>query len=762
MTVVLLTISLCSGKDDVVLPRVKITSMHVESKIVARLARVLVTTYVRNDEGISHETQFTFQLPDTAFISNFTMTVGNKIIPGIVKEKGYASNIYEDSKKQGVSAAIIDFTTQNPNREMKIFTVSVNNAAKSKAVFKLQYHELLTRKFGKYKQRISFQPNQIVSDLVFKAKIYEQEGINAFWYTLPNSNASESSSTDLTAVKASDHSRELVFKPTAQYQATDDPIKGISGEVILMYDVLHENSGGVILQEDDYFVHYLAPSGFSVLEKNIVFVIDISGSMSGLKMEQTRNAMLTILEQLNSGDYFNILLFDNKLKEWFSEPLPATRINIKKARKFVIDTVHAKGGTGINSALLRSIDLLTMTQNLGGTRGNIIVFLTDGRATSGITNTKTIRRGVTNRNNHRFSIFSLGFGFDVDMPFLKALSWENGGFARRIYEEGDASKQLESFYYELQDPTLIDVDIEYQTNAVEFTSLTRTSFPQYFQGSEIIIAGKLNEHAPLQWTAKVKGRGSKNSLDTETSPTPFQVRADSDTTIMEKVWAYMKINDLLKNTAITDDVETKAILKKRTLALSLKYNFVTPLTSMVVSESLQTPRFSVDDQQTWSDTKKSYPQTRSDTKKSYTKQYSFTSGGRGHKHLNSFTSGGRGHTQLNSFTSGGRGHEHLNSFTSGGRGHKQLNSFTSGGRGHTQLNSFTSGGRGHKHLNSFSSGNVSLQMQPAYKNVSVQPRHDHSLIKSKGTAQNSNTSNINRTELMTTFMWIAFTIMMII
>jgi len=232
---------------------------------------------------------------------------------------------------------------------------------------------------------------------------------------------------------------------------------------------------------------------------------------------------------------------------------------------------------------------------------------------------------------------------------------------------------LESFYYELQDPTLIDVDIEYQTNAVEFTSLTRTSFPQYFQGSEIIIAGKLNEHAPLQWTAKVKGRGSKNSLDTETSPTPFQVRADSDTTIMEKVWAYMKINDLLKNTAITDDVETKAILKKRTLALSLKYNFVTPLTSMVVSESLQTPRFSVDDIQTMS-----------------------------------------------------------------------------------------ARGRGRNHLTSLTSGSVPLQMQPAYKKVNVQPRHDHSLIKSKGTAQNSNTANINRTELMTTFMWIAFTIMMII
>jgi hypothetical protein len=70
-------------------------------------------------------------------------------------------------------------------------------------------------------------------------------------------------------------------------------------------------------------------------------------------------------------------------------------------------------------------------------------------------------------------------------------------------------------------------------------------------------------------------------------------------------------------------------------------------------------------------------------------------------------------------------------------------------------------GKDHKHLNSFTSGSVPLQIQPAYTNVNVQQRHDHSLIKSKGTAQNSNTSNINRTELMTTFMWIAFTIILI-
>ncbi|XP_063445092.1 inter-alpha-trypsin inhibitor heavy chain H4-like [Mytilus trossulus] len=578
-------IVLCSCDDAVVLPRVKIASMHVESKIHARMARVLVTTQMKNFANQSLETQFTFQLPDTAFISNFTMYVGDKSITAIVKEKKEANKIYEESKQQGVSAAKIDRQDDTPNREMKIFTVSVNVAAESKSIFKLQYHELLSRKFGYYKQRISFQPRQIVQDLVFRAKIFEQEGINKFHYTLPGSNTTETSSNELTTVKASDNTRELYFKPAVDYQKDRDISKGISGEVVLHYDVEHNNVGGIILQENEYFVHYLAPTGFTVLHKNIIFIIDISGSMQGLKIEQTKLAMLSILDQLHTGDYFNILLFDNNVKEWFSEPMLATLNNVNLAKTFVHDKVHARGSTDINTGLLRGISLLDITQSLGGTRGNIIVFLTDGRPTSGITKTKSIRQGVTAANKHKFSIFSLGFGFDVDMPFLKALSWENGGFARRVYEESDASSQLESFYKELENPTLIDVKIDYPNNAVELSSLTSTRFPQYFKGSELIIAGKINDHFQLHLDAHVQGQGSVTNLDTNISSTAFKVGSERESSFMEKLWAYMKINDLLKETALTDDEVMKMILKNKTLELSLKYNFVTPLTSMVVSET---------------------------------------------------------------------------------------------------------------------------------------------------------------------------------
>lgn len=577
---------LCSCDNAVIMPRVQIASMHVESKIHARMARVIVTTQMKNFANQSLETQFTFQLPDTAFISNFTMSVGDKSITAIVKEKKEANKIYEQSKQLGVSAAKIDRQDDTPNREMKIFTVSVNVAAESKAVFKLQYHELLSRKFGYYKQRISFQPRQIVSDLVFRAKIFEQEGINKFHYTLPGSNTTETSSNELTVVKASENTRELYFKPTVDYQKAQNISKGIPGEVVLIYDVEHSNVGGIILQENEYFVHYLAPSGFTVLNKNIIFVIDISGSMQGLKMEQTRLAMLSILDQLHPGDYFNILLFDNNIQEWFSEPMLATLTNVNLAKMFVHDKVHARGGTDINGGLLRGVTLLDTTQSLGGTKGNIIVFLTDGRPTAGITNTKSIRLGVTAANKHKFSIFSLGFGFDVDMPFLKALSWENGGFARRIYEESDASRQLESFYKELENPTLIDVKIDYPNNAVEQSSLTSTRFPQYFKGSELIIVGKINDHFQSQLDAHVQGQGSVTTLDTNINSTALKVGNIMESSIIEKMWAYMKINDLLKDIALTDDDDMKMILRNKTLKLSLKYNFVTPLTSMIVSETL--------------------------------------------------------------------------------------------------------------------------------------------------------------------------------
>ena len=583
LILVLEILVLCNGNGRVILPTVKITSMNIESKIVARLARVQVTTQMKNYENRTLETEFSFQLPETAFISNFTMVIGGKTIKGIVKEKEKANKIYEDSKNKGLTTAQIK-QDNKPDRFMKYFTTSANLAAKSKVIFILEYHEVLERRLGLYTQRVSFQPKQIGPELSFKAKIYDQEGIDRFSFVLPDSNQTDSSSTGLATVKASDTTRELYFIASVPYQQRFDQFLGMNGQIVISYDVEHRNNGGMILLQNNYFVHYIAPSGFEVLDKNIIFVIDVSGSMRGLKMEQTKLAMLAILNQLNPGDYFNILLFSNQVFEWKTEPMIATKTNLIDAEDFVDEKLQPVGSTNINDALLKGIDMLEMTGSLGGTRGNIIVFLTDGRPTAGVTRTKDIRQQVKYKNGHRFSLFSLGFGFDVDMPFLNALSWENGGFARRIYTENDASDQLKSFYKELQNPTLIDVKVTYENNAVDTQSLTQSSFPQYFQGSEIVIAGKHNIQTPLEWTARVRGIGSRRSLNASTQPLLFQ-KTDVASSVIEKIWAYIKINDLLKELTKTDNTVSKYALKNEILSLSLRYNFVTPLTSMVVSES---------------------------------------------------------------------------------------------------------------------------------------------------------------------------------
>ena len=121
----------------------------------------------------------------------------------------------------------------------------------------------------------------------------------------------------------------------------------------------------------------------------------------------------------------------------------------------------------------------------------IIVFLTDGMPSAGETNTDKIRSNVKGANDIDVAIFALGFGDGVNIDFLRALAVENNGFARKIYTDKDASKQLEGFFLEVESPLLIRVRMVYSLDVVEANSVTSTDFPAYFNGSELVVAGKL-------------------------------------------------------------------------------------------------------------------------------------------------------------------------------------------------------------------------------------------------------------------------------
>ena len=360
------------------------------------------------------------------------------------------------------------------------------------------------------------------------------------------------------------------------------------------YDVHHGRDESVIQVLGSYFVQFFSPSGLNSLPKSVVFVIDISGSMSGEKISQTRESMHAILSQLRAGDSFNIVLFSGTVSVWKSKVSLVNAGSIQAAKTFVDERVKASGSTNINEALIMALNLLKHSiQQSNEIAGNfpMVLFLTDGEPTAGETNTLQIRRNILASNGIKAPIFALGFGFSLNFDFLTALSAENEGTARRIYQDKDAASQLEGFFDEISTPLLLRIRFEYPETLVNEKRTTALSFAHYYNGSELVVSGKLKEGVSSRMMSmNIRGYdGKKNITYSPTSRTLFELTIPSNELLIEdlteRLWAYMKIKELLVQLLVSTDAQEQESLKSEALRLSLKYNFVTPLTSFVVVQS---------------------------------------------------------------------------------------------------------------------------------------------------------------------------------
>lgn len=386
-------------------------------------------------------------------------------------------------------------------------------------------------------------------------------------------------------------SRELVFQPTMEMQRNFDAKRGIHGEFTIFYRVNSEPEGGSIIVQNDYFAHFFAPPGLAPLRKNILFIIDISGSMSGDKIRQAKEAMLKILDDLRNraSDTFNILIFDDKVETWHASPTSTLGSEIDKAKGFVQERLNSRGGTDIYKALMEGLDLLLKgRQEKSCDKADIIVFLTDGDPTTGVTDIDRIINDVTNKNRGRAAIFSLGFGFNLNFDFLSKISNKNRGFARRIYAESDAQDQLKNFYNEISTPILCDVVASYSSKVVDSNLLTFTTFPLLFEGQEIIVAGKTKMAAhdlnTLAMGAELQGTGAHGVVDFVVQPGKIEALSEPDVEadLTEKLWAYMKIKSLLKDADTMESEQDQNAARALALNMSLTYGFVTPLTSFSI------------------------------------------------------------------------------------------------------------------------------------------------------------------------------------
>uniref|UniRef100_A0A8C8DVJ0 Inter-alpha-trypsin inhibitor heavy chain 5 n=1 Tax=Oryzias sinensis TaxID=183150 RepID=A0A8C8DVJ0_9TELE len=490
----------------------------------------------------------------------------------------------------------------------------------NRAVFLLTYEQLLQRRLGRYRHVTSLRPLQLVSRLSLDVTIADHAPITDLEVLPLQSSRTSSSSPVLpitTEIKQQDNVWRITFSPNIVQQARIST-SGILGDFVVRYDVQRELGIGDIQVLNGHFVHYFAPKDLPAVPKNVVFVIDTSASMLGAKMRQTKDALFTILKDLRPGDHFNFISFSNKIKVWQPNRLvPVTPLNIRDAKKFIY-LLMPTGGTNIDGAIQMGSSVLREYLSgfdSGQNSVSLIIFLTDGRPTIGEVQSATILGNTRSAVQEKFCVFTIGIGNDVDYRLLERMALDNCGMMRRIPEEADASAMLKGFYDEIGTPLLSDIRINYTESTVGY--VTQNLFTNYFNGSEIVIAGKLTnasaeslhvqvtasnndknivletdvplQHRQLETERRVKEAtaamtaGAKAPASGSLSGLGFPLGSIAEH-FAERVWGFLSVKEGLRARLRSTTTKEREDHIQRATNLSLTYHFLTPLTNMMVEK----------------------------------------------------------------------------------------------------------------------------------------------------------------------------------
>jgi len=348
----------------------------------------------------------------------------------------------------------------------------------------------------------------------------------------------------------------------------------------LFYAPSEDGFGGGLLTgrrgERDHFLFLFAPDveplQKSPLPKDIVLVIDRSGSMSGEKIEQARDALHFILAQLNPNDRFSIVGFDHRLVMLGATLQPITQDTLTGAHRFV-DGLAADGNTDLQAALQAGLEILAGSQPRDATR--LLVFLTDGLPTAGITDETLIAELVTQTNARieaRLHVF--GVGYDVNTHLLDRLAADNGGSVTYVQPDESLEAVLSGFYTRIAAPVLTDVALEFE--GLEVSDLYPARIPDMFAGSSLLLTGRYRATGP---TATIRVRGWAGGAARE-YVYRFDLAQSGAHDFVPRLWATRRIGELLDRVRVEGESEA---LVAEIRALGLGYGLVTPYTTFVIA-----------------------------------------------------------------------------------------------------------------------------------------------------------------------------------
>lgn len=560
------------GKKGAELGACPLKNTKVVTDISGFLARVKVVQEFENNFAEPIEAVYVFPLSQTGAVDDMTMLVGARRIRAKILKREEARQTYETAKSEGKTASLLD--QERPN----VFTQSVANILPGeKITVEISYVETLKYEDGAYEfvfpmtvgpryNPASVKDAARISPPVAKTRAGHDVSLEINLDAGIPIEEIRSRSHEITETRAGANAVKIVLKNEKTIPNKDFILRyDVTGKRIEDAVLTHRDARGgffsLILQPPDKF------AAEDVTPKEIVFVLDTSGSMNGFPIEKAKEAMKLSLDGLYPNDTFNLITFAGDTAVLFDEPVPATRANLDRAQAFLA-TREGGGGTEMMKAIKTALEPSDSQTHL-----RIVCFMTDGY----VGNEGEIIAEIQKHKNAR--VFSFGIGSSVNRFLLDKMAEEGRGEVEYVTFDDDGSRAARKFHERVRTPLLTDVSVDW--NNLPVADIYPKRIADLFSAKPVILHGRYTKGAG----GTIKLRGKVGGQDYVREIPVVLPESESKNGVLATLWARTRIDDLTKKD-YKGAAEGNALAEvQQTITnIGLEYRLLTQFTSFVAVE----------------------------------------------------------------------------------------------------------------------------------------------------------------------------------
>ena len=571
-------VAICLGQaraDGIMIPRER--SMPplalVSHKVLITLEDQVAVTHVeqtfRNSTHQALEATYLFPVPHGASVTKFSMWINGQETKGELLDAPQARQIYNDIVRRLKDPGLLEYVDGNTFR-LRVFPIAPHSDQK----VSLTYSSVLTRDSGVVEYVYPLKPGSrqgqggTLEHFSIEANIKSSEAIqNVF---SPTHAISTTHRGDREASVRFDNSQALVDKDFQLFYACSPKEFSFT---TLTFRPLSGQPG--------YFLSLIAPRIDSktenVVPRDMVFVLDTSGSMQGPKMDQARRALKYCLRNLGTKDRFGLIHFATVVTK-YRDGLEDSSAGKRDEASRWVDALEAEGGTNIQDALTAALDYRSSDRN----RGFTIVFFTDGMPTVGETAPDRILKSFLDKNTSSTRVFTFGVGDDVNATFLDQLAGQTRAVSIYVRPAEDIEAKVSGLYAKISRPMLTDLKLS-ASGGVRFEEMYPPQLPDLFHGSQLVVLGRYSGSGPAAISLTGRVGDSQKEIVNETS---FPDKTDNAKEFVEQIWARRKVGYLLDQ--IRQHGESRELVDE-TKRLAKRYGIATPYTSYLIVPDAPVP-----------------------------------------------------------------------------------------------------------------------------------------------------------------------------